>query len=48
VVEADSVVDSVAVVAVGSADSVVVAVSVVVVVAPTGEQIHGTCFDVSR
>jgi hypothetical protein len=44
----DSVVDSVAVVAEGSADLVVAAVSVVVVAAPTGEQIHGTCFDVSR
>jgi hypothetical protein len=48
VVEADLVEDSVAVVAEGSADSVVAAVSVVVVAAPTGEQIHGTCFDVSR
>jgi hypothetical protein len=36
------------VVAEGSADSAVAADLVVVVAAPTGEQIHGTCFDVSR
>jgi len=44
---ADSVAGS-AVVVEGSADSAVAADSVVVVAAPTGEQIHGTCFDVSR
>jgi tRNA A58 N-methylase Trm61 len=44
-----SVVDSVAAVeVVGSVDSAVAADSVVVVAAPTGEQAHGTCFDVSR
>jgi hypothetical protein len=45
----DLVVDSAVVVAaVGSVDSAVAADSVVVVAAPTGEQVHGTCVDVSR